>query len=213
MAAPAQLTEPEPWGRNTHYHRVILGAVPDGSKRALDVGCGLGALTRRLRRVVPHVTGIDRDERSIELARAHPGAADIEYLRADFLEAEFEPGSLDLVTSIGALHHMAAETGLRRMAALLRPGGVLAVVGLATDSSPAGLGLAGLAVLGDQLHHAAAAWRGAAGRPAVTYEPPVVWPPSQTYREVRQLAARLLPGVRYRRRLYWRYSLVWRKPR
>jgi SAM-dependent methyltransferase len=216
MTGPSRLTVPEPWSHNTHYHRVIVGAVPDRSQRALDVGCGLGALTRRLRRVVPHVTGIDRDERCIELARAHPGAADIAYLRADFLQADLEPGSLDVVASIAALHHMDAETGLRRMAELLRPGGVLAVVGLARDSSPAGLGLSGLAVLGDQVHRvaggAAGRRRGAAG-PAETYVPPVVWPPSQTYREVRRLAARLLPGVRYRRRLYWRYSLVWRKPR
>jgi SAM-dependent methyltransferase len=216
MTGPAQLTVPEPWSHNTHYHRVILRAVPDGCQRALDVGCGLGALTRRLRRVVPHVTGIDRDQRSIELARAHPGAADIEYLRADFLQADLEPGSLDLVASIAALHHMDPETGLRRMAELLRPGGALAVVGLARDSSPAGLGLAGLAVFGDQVHRAAdaaAGRRGGAAGPAQPYEPPVVWPPAQTYREVRRLAARLLPGVRYRRRLYFRYSLVWRKPR
>jgi hypothetical protein len=33
-----------------------------------------------------------------------------------------------------------------------------------------------------------------------------------TYRQVRRLAGRVLPGGRYRRRLYWRYSLVWHKP-
>jgi 2-polyprenyl-3-methyl-5-hydroxy-6-metoxy-1,4-benzoquinol methylase len=60
---------------------VILDAVPAGCEQALDVGCGTGALTRRLKRLVPHVTGIDRDERSIKLARAHPPAAGIRYLR------------------------------------------------------------------------------------------------------------------------------------
>jgi predicted TPR repeat methyltransferase len=43
---------------------VIFDAVLPGCEQALDVGCGTGALTRRLRRLVPHVTGIDRDERS-----------------------------------------------------------------------------------------------------------------------------------------------------
>ena len=33
-----------------------------------------------------------------------------------------------------------------------------------------------------------------------------------TWREVRAEAARLLPGVRYRRHLLWRYSLIWQKP-
>ena len=36
--------------------------------------------------------------------------------------------------------------------------------------------------------------------------------PQMTWREVRIEAARLLPGTRYRRRLLWRYSLLWRKP-
>ena len=39
-----------------------------------------------------------------------------------------------------------------------------------------------------------------------------VMDPQMTWREVRIEAARLLPGTRYRRRLLWRYSLLWRKP-
>jgi 2-polyprenyl-3-methyl-5-hydroxy-6-metoxy-1,4-benzoquinol methylase len=33
-----------------------------------------------------------------------------------------------------------------------------------------------------------------------------------TWAQVRTTARRLLPGVRYRRRLLWRYSLLWTKP-
>jgi SAM-dependent methyltransferase len=36
--------------------------------------------------------------------------------------------------------------------------------------------------------------------------------PDQTWAQVRETARRLLPGVRYRRLLLWRYSLVWDKP-
>ena len=49
-------------------------------------------------------------------------------------------------------------------------------------------------------------------RPAAAYQPPVIWPPPMTYRDVRLLATGMLPGARYRHRLYWRYSLVWTKP-
>jgi 2-polyprenyl-3-methyl-5-hydroxy-6-metoxy-1,4-benzoquinol methylase len=131
IADPGPAGPPEPWSHNLHYHRVILEAVPPGCERALDVGCGQGTLTRRLRRVVPQVTGIDRDQRSIDLARANPAAAGIAYVLGDFLAAPFRPGSLDLVTSVASLHHMDAGTALRRMSGLLRPGGVLAVIGLA----------------------------------------------------------------------------------
>ncbi len=39
-----------------------------------------------------------------------------------------------------------------------------------------------------------------------------VRPPTMTWDEVRVGALRLLPGVRYRRHMLWRYSLMWRKP-
>jgi SAM-dependent methyltransferase len=212
-AVPGPGTSPEPWNHNVHYHRVILDSVPPGGARALDVGCGTGALTRRLRRSVPHVTGVDRDERSIELARAHPGGEDIDYLLADFMASPFEPESFDLITSIASLHHMDAEAALMRMRDLLRPGGVLAVIGVAGGISPAEIGLVVPAAVGNQLHRAASARqrRSAADR-AAAYQPPVIWPPPLAYRDTRRLAARLLPGARYRRRLYWRYSLIWVKP-
>ena len=132
---------PGPWNHNIHYGRVVLDAVPAGCERALDVGCGEGWLARELRRSVPHVTGIDRDEPSIELARRHDPASDIEYLLGDFLNVPFEPGSFDLVASVAALHHMDAAAALRRMRELLRPGGTLAVVGLARSRFPTDLPL------------------------------------------------------------------------
>jgi SAM-dependent methyltransferase len=198
------------WNHNVHYHRVVLEAVPPGCARALDVGCGQGALTRALRQVVPQVTGIDRDQRSIDIARAHPAADGIGYVLGDFLDAPFRPGSLDLVTAIASLHHMDAEAAFRAMSDLLRPGGVLAVIGLARGLSPADLYLQPAAVIGHRVHQAAAPR--ASARPAGGYQSPIVWPPPLTYGGTRRLAQRVLPGARFRRRVYWRYSLVWTKP-
>jgi SAM-dependent methyltransferase len=204
----------EPWSHNLHYHRVVLDAVPAGCRQALDVGCGTGTLTRSHRRIIPHVTGIDRDERSIETARAHPQAAGIDYRHADFFAASFEPESFGLVTSIAVLHHMDAVAALPRMAELLQPGGVLAVVGLARGPSPAGLFLTIPAVAGSRAHRITGARPRcrAAAEPGAASQPPIVWPPPLTYRQARQLAGHLLPGVRYRHHLYWRYSLTWVKP-
>jgi SAM-dependent methyltransferase len=203
------------WSHNVHYHRLILNAVPVGCQRALDVGCGQGRLTRALRQVVPEVSGIDRERRSIEIARAHPGAGDIGYLLGDFLETPFQPGSLDLVTSVASLHHMDAEVALGTMSGLLRPGGVLVVIGLARGATPTDLFRLVPAMLGTRLHQAASAVsrrRNAQSQPAGGYLSPVVWPPPLTYGGYRQVAVRALPGARFRRRLYWRYSLVWTKP-
>jgi 2-polyprenyl-3-methyl-5-hydroxy-6-metoxy-1,4-benzoquinol methylase len=194
---------------NSRYHSVVLNAVPAGCQRALDIGCGLGALSRRLRDRADHVTGIDADPKSIELARTHPDAAGINYVHGDFLGFGFEPGTFDMISAVASLHHMKAESALIRMQSLLRPGGVLAIIGLARGSSLSDALLAIPAFIGAWLHPLTAA--DDAGKPS-GYQAPLLWPAPVTYQEMRQLAARTLPGVRYRRHLYWRYSLVWTKP-
>lgn len=74
--ANAATQPPERWTHNGHYHQVILDVIPAGCTTALDVGCGTGGLTRRLRAAGPRVTGIDRDEQCIRVARAHPALAE-----------------------------------------------------------------------------------------------------------------------------------------
>jgi hypothetical protein len=41
---------------------------------------------------------------------------------------------------------------------------------------------------------------------------PVVMDPPLTTREAARQAALVLPGVRVRRILFWRYLLIWQKP-
>ena len=49
-------------------------------------------------------------------------------------------------------------------------------------------------------------------RPEATHAAMPVADPDFTVREVRADAARLLPGARVRRLLFWRYLLLWRRP-
>jgi SAM-dependent methyltransferase len=192
------------WNHNLHYHPLILGAVPDGCQRALDVGCGEGTLARELRQIVPQVSAIDRHRPSILLAQQQDDGARIDYLVGDFLTHPFEPASFDLIASVAALHHMDARVALARMRDLLRPGGRLAVIGLARSRYPADLPRDAAAAVAHRLHTATKGyWEVSA---------PKVWPPPETYAGMRRLAAELLPGVRYRRHLLWRYSLLWTKP-
>jgi 2-polyprenyl-3-methyl-5-hydroxy-6-metoxy-1,4-benzoquinol methylase len=188
------------WNHNIHYYPVLLDALPDGCERALDVGCGEGTLARELRRFVRHVSAIDLDEPSIKLARQHDAASDIQYRLGDFLAFPFEPASFDLVVSVAALHHMNAVVALQRMHELLRPGGKLAVLGLARSQYPADLPRDAAATLVSRAYRATKNyWESSA---------PTVWPPLQTYAEMRCLAEHTLPQVRFRRHLLWRYSLI-----
>jgi ubiquinone/menaquinone biosynthesis C-methylase UbiE len=92
---------------------------------------------------------------------------------------------------------------LTAMARVLRPGGRLAVIGLAADKSLADL-LAAAPGVPVNLFYRAIYRGGESGAP--------IMDPQMTWREVRAEAARLLPGVCYRRHLLWRYSLRWQKP-
>lgn len=196
--------ENERWNHNIHYHPVIMRAVPDGCGRALDVGCGEGILSRELRRVAGHVSAIDLDGPSIDLARRHADASGIDYLLGDFLTHPFEPASFDAVVSVATLHHMDAATALGRMRELLRPGGTLVVVGLARSRIPADIPREFAAAVGTRLYKLK--------RTYWEHSAPMVWPPPETYAGMRRIAEETLPGVRYRRHLLWRYSLTWTKP-
>jgi len=192
------------WNHNLHYHRVVLDAVPAHAAHALDVGCGEGDLARDLSARVPHVTAIDRHAPSIEQARHRPGASGIDFITGDFLEYELPARSYDLVASVAVVHHMDMERALSRMQELLRPGGTLVVIGLARSRRPGDLAFDAAGTIADRLHRLT--------KPYTEHASPTVWPPPLTYGQVRRAAERILPGVRYRRRALWRYSLVWTSP-
>jgi len=190
------------WNHNVHYQPVILTAVPPGCGPALDVGCGDGMLACRLAERCAEVTGIDREPRMIALARAQEHGR-TRFIEADFLTYPFEAASFDFVCANTSLHHMDFAAALTRMARVLRPGGRLAVIGLAADKSLADLFAAAPGVPVNLVYRALYR-QGESGAP--------IMDPDMSWREVRVAAARLLPGVRYRRHLLWRYSLLWRKP-
>ncbi|SEM69643.1 class I SAM-dependent methyltransferase [Nonomuraea pusilla] len=187
------------WNHNVHYHPLVLRALPERCESALDVGCGDGLLAAKLAARAGHVTGVDSSPEMIELARRrHPG---VEFVHGDFMS--WPHGRYDVVTSVATIHHMAFDAALSRMAAALRPGGTLVVLGV-PRTSPADLPYELLGVPYNRLMKALRREAQADGMPARQ--------PEMTWAEVRRRARRLLPGVRCRRHLLWRYSLVWCRP-
>jgi SAM-dependent methyltransferase len=196
----------EYWNHNVHYQPVILDAVPAGCRTALDVGCGDGLLATKLASKCGAVTGIDRDARMIALARGREqaaGAASVTFVEADFLTHPFGEGEFDFVCANTVIHHMGTEAALRALARVLRPGGRLAVVGLGALGAPADL-LPDVIAIPLNRYYIRTRGEGHPGDPKL--------PPDLTWGQVRQTARRVLPGVRYRRHLLWRYSLIWEKP-
>ena len=191
----------ERWNHNIAYYGLVVGSVPAGARRALDVGAGDGMLARELSRIVPEVWALERDAAMVEKARAEDrGSTCVRYVRGDLMTTALEPGSFDLVACVAALHHMDAAAALTRMRDLVRPGGRLVVVGLARADLPRDVPYEMAGAVASRVYQASRGFW-CSGAPTC--------PPSATYGEMRALAARLLPGVRYRRHALWRYSLVW----
>ncbi|MGH9423710.1 MAG: class I SAM-dependent methyltransferase, partial [Thermoanaerobaculia bacterium] len=94
------------WNHNTHYHDVLLNAVPRPCRRALDAGCGLGGFARRLSDIANEVDAIDSEPEVLERARQRsPEIRGLHFAEADFMAwPEEEP--YDFVSMIAVLHHL-----------------------------------------------------------------------------------------------------------
>ena len=108
-------------------------AGPRPGQRTLDVGCGPGALVRRLAALGCQAVGVDADaamiERARELASADASALAAEFRLGDVLALPFEAAWFDLVTASNLIFLLREpQAGLNEMARVVAPGGVLAML-------------------------------------------------------------------------------------
>ncbi len=122
------------------FHDLLALVEPADGMDVVDLGCGTGALTRLLHERLParSTLGLDSSETMLAktcregqvpapLTPALLAAPGLRFALQDI--ASFEPGPrFDLVLSNAALHWLPDHPGLlARIAAMLRPGGQLAV--------------------------------------------------------------------------------------
>ena len=189
------------WNHNAHYHGLLLRQVPTRCHLVLDAGCGAGEFASLLARHSGSVDAVDRSEPMLEEARRRtPGNVNCALL--DVLADPLPHGDYDAIFSISSLHHMPLEEALSVFANALKPGGTLAAIALPRRDLPRELFIE----LGAAIAH-----RAIGALPCVRM--PVVLRPPLTTRHVARRAAAVLPGVRVRRLLFWRYLLVWEKPK
>ncbi|MGX7759654.1 class I SAM-dependent methyltransferase [Streptomyces angustmyceticus] len=199
-----------PWDHNAHYHRWILRQVPRCFDRALDIGSGSGDLARLLAGRATAVHGVDADAGiTAQARRLTPPALDVTYTVAD-ASAALPAGTYDVITCVAALHHLPFTEALTRFRRHLAPGGTLIVVGLCRAHTPVDHLLGTVAIPAN----AVTGWLKNKGRPSprpVSMTAPVR-PAEMTFDEIARTAGEILPGARLRRRLFWRYTLVWHRP-
>lgn len=216
--ALAKINARHPWNHNEHFHGWILRKLPARRGVAVDIGCGKGVLAGKLATQFAHVTGIDRNAGMAAAASAHlRGVPQVSIQRCDFADfgSTLGDGEADLITMVAVLHHMDLDDALARIPRLVAPGGRLLVVGLARPDSLADLAF-------DVVSGAANPVMGMIKHPQPV-RPPERAPDAQpvvpmmdsttTFAEIAKAARAHLPGSTVRRRLFFRYTLLWEKPR
>jgi SAM-dependent methyltransferase len=101
----------------------------------LDIGCGLGAFTRKLAPFAEHVLGTDISAEALGQARTlSAGHPNVSYSQADMLGEARQDATFDLIILADTLYYIEPLTnaGLKAIAgnisSRLRPGGLLLVV-------------------------------------------------------------------------------------
>jgi ubiquinone/menaquinone biosynthesis C-methylase UbiE len=97
---------------------------PKPGDSILDMGCGTGAFTQRLKQEFPsaNVLGMDISEQCIN--RARKSYADILFSAGDVEKTNLDSHSIDIICYFGALHHFPDFNNVAREAGrILRPGG------------------------------------------------------------------------------------------
>ena len=98
----------------------------NGDSRALEIGCGTGIFTEILARTGAGIVAVDISTELLDMARSRNLPSD----QVVLLEKRFEDcdvdGPFDAVVGSSVLHHLDLVPALRKMAELLKPGGVMA---------------------------------------------------------------------------------------
>jgi SAM-dependent methyltransferase len=199
------LVKRPPWNHNTHYHRVLLRQLPRNGGGVCDIGSGDGAFAALLASRYTNVVALDIAAEQVSTTRALCSGLDNVVVRqGNFLDAALPRGHFDAVTALAVVHHMPFSDAADEVKRILKSGGRLVVLGVWTDR----------ATLLDRAWNVASAgvnrllrWRrGPDEMTAPATLERTSWP------ETKDAARRYLPGARLRRRVLWRYTLIWDKP-
>jgi SAM-dependent methyltransferase len=110
--------------------QLLRHCVELAGRQVLDIGCGAGAMTRRIATEggAGHVVGMDVDEQQLSLLARSPLPAGLVFEKGCAEDLRFADASFDCVTMFKSLHHVPVSLmadAFAQVHRVLRPGGVL----------------------------------------------------------------------------------------
>jgi ubiquinone/menaquinone biosynthesis C-methylase UbiE len=208
------LLDDKGWTANNHYHDFLLRQAPAKCESALEIGCGTGAFARKLAGRCRRVTALDLSEEMVRVARERSRQFEnLKFELADAMTWDFPKSQFDFVCTIATLHHLDHRKLLPKIKNALKPGGVFVVLDLVQSDNlmdrmldVMALGVSsGLRLIHNRRLRPPAEVRKAWEQHGQHDHYPSV-------KQMRALAAEILPGSSVKRHLLWRYTLVYQKP-
>lgn len=193
--------------------RALLGYLPASCGDVLEVGCGDGAITRQVAQRARSVLAVDLSPEMIRLARSRSARQpDIEYRVSDITTMELPVAAFDMIVSVAALHHMPLAPTVRRLAAAVRPGGLLLIQDLLTRRGLRHVPTNAVAWLARRVRGAHSCnVNASAGTIAALYREHGRGESYLTPAEAMRVYSELLPGSRVVHHLEWRYTAIWQR--
>jgi len=141
LPTPRDVWNPDRYGkfrteRSAPFLDLLALVERGGSPRVVDLGCGAGELTRLAHETLGarETVGVDSSAAMLEKAAAHAGGG-LSFRQGDI--GAFAEAGFDVILSNAALHWVPDhEALLPRLAALLAPGGQLAIQVPANEAHP-----------------------------------------------------------------------------
>lgn len=208
VAKIRQFNDTHPWSHNDVYHPWVLRQLAPVMQRTIDLGCGTGNLVRAISARAVTAEGIDTDASIIVVAQRTDGAgrANTSFSVGNFMDLE-ATGCYDAVTAVAVVHHLPLRAALEKARSLLAPQGTLVIIGCYRPVTAADRAVE---VLATPANMAMGLWKTRWQEQARVSMSARIAPITTTLPEIREEAARVLPGASIRRRLFWRYSLTWK---
>ncbi|MCY7413740.1 MAG: class I SAM-dependent methyltransferase [Salinibacterium sp.] len=207
-----RLNQAHPWSHNDAFAGFVLRYARStqrrGGRRALDVGCGTGNLIERLSHIFPDVIGVEPDLTVAAVAKARFSTSTSVQIEQRYFDHE-EPDRYDFIAFVASLHHMPLAATLHRAKRSLRSGGRIVIVGVArktpADVTRSLFSMALNPLVGIVLHPSRAT------QPMPHMQAPTATA-TDSVDDIQRIAQQVLPGIRLRRRLFWRYTATWVSP-
>jgi ubiquinone/menaquinone biosynthesis C-methylase UbiE len=116
-----------PVGKTRFDRRALLfkNFLGDQKQRVLEVGCGIGTLTKEIIKTKNEIIAIDISPNLLEIAKKKVRAPNVLFKINNAYKTDFKDNYFNFIVGISTLHHLDIKKAVKEFFRLLKPGGKL----------------------------------------------------------------------------------------